>query len=689
MIFVLLLIFLVLSVLFSRWAMCDVDGFIGYNYEKDVAEAVIIPMYSTTNKLYKMYDSLYFDNKNGNIIEVDATAYSNVGGVSAGNLDLTGRSITGLHISPRVGNSTMSYVLDGITSVITPSPSTNIEKSYRSTVYRTLGNLPTRYTAFMLPWHDNTYVHIMNNSTSPVENVSTFGFTYETTAIPYEYANKAAMTGITVVREDKNLKNNTMVIDPIYNTKRSMYQISEYVKYDISNANILVGSGEKALNIYSRQGTAPQTLTMTASDQETKNGDDLTNVANITFIPRIIYDLCGQNMILYVPNAKKTLVALICYTRDEQSNLQLGLRNVCRFTESGIDTGGPNSVSTSTGTTTGTTSGTGTTYADFDLADYMLKTQVVPPVCPACPSCNYNNGACNQCGGNGGCGTRTNAGDSLVTGGIGIRDALTATGNAAGDAVNAVGTAATGAVNAAGNVATGAVNAAGNVATGAVNAVGNAATGAVNATGNVAGEAVNATGNVAGRAVDATGNVAGRAVDATGNVAGRAVDATGNVAGRAVDAAGNVVNRTVDTAGNIATGVLGAASNVASGAFGAASNVASGAFGAVSNIATGAMGAAGNVATGAIGTVGNVLGSANNRMQQGQVYPGTTSGAMQQGPVSQGTTSGAMQQQTGPPQPSVAGATSTSDPYSYYGQLPAKNNNNFMPITADFSSFGR
>lgn len=601
MIFVLLLIFLVLSVLFSRWAMCDVDGFIGYNYEKDIAETAIIPMYSTKNQLYKMYDSLYFDNKNGNIIEIDAAAYSNVGGVITGNVDLTGKSITGLHISPRVGNSTISYVLDGVASVITPSPSTTIEKSYRSSIYRTLGNPPSKYTAFMLPWHENTYVHIMNNSTAQLENVSTFGFTYETTAIPYEYVNKTAMTGITVDREDKNLKNNTMVIDPIYNTKRSMYQISEYVKYDISNANVLVGAGDKALKVYSRQGTTPQTLTMTASDQETKNGDDLTNVANITFIPRVIYDLCGQNMILYVPNAKKTLVALICYTKDTQSKLQLGLRNVCRFTESGIDTGEPiaTTPTTGTGTTTGTTSGTSTTgtstttttgadiignsYADFDLADYLLKTQVVPPVCPACPSCNYNNGACNQCGGNGGGGTRASTGDSLVTGGNGIRDAVTAVGNTATGAVNAVGNTATGAVTAAGNVATGAVTAAGNV--------------------------VNQT----------------------------------------VDTAGNVVNKTVDTAGNVVTGVLGA----------------------VSNIATGALGAASNVATGAIGTVGNVLGSANN------------------GQVSQGTTPGQMQQQTGASQPSIAGATSTSDPYSYYGQLPARNNTNFMPITADFSSFSR
>ena len=38
--------------------------------------------------------------------------------------------------------------------------------------------------------------------------------------------------------------------------------------------------------------------------------------------------------------------------------------------------------------------------------DYLLKTEVVPPVCPSCPSCPAG-GVCNTCGGNGGSGTAT------------------------------------------------------------------------------------------------------------------------------------------------------------------------------------------------------------------------------------------------------------------------------------------
>ena len=38
--------------------------------------------------------------------------------------------------------------------------------------------------------------------------------------------------------------------------------------------------------------------------------------------------------------------------------------------------------------------------------DYLLKTEVVPPVCPSCPACP-GGGVCTSCGGNGGSGTNT------------------------------------------------------------------------------------------------------------------------------------------------------------------------------------------------------------------------------------------------------------------------------------------
>ena len=48
--------------------------------------------------------------------------------------------------------------------------------------------------------------------------------------------------------------------------------------------------------------------------------------------------------------------------------------------------------------------------------DYILKTQIVPPVCPTCPTCPSmpEKVSCTNCGGNGGSGTKDAEGKSLV-----------------------------------------------------------------------------------------------------------------------------------------------------------------------------------------------------------------------------------------------------------------------------------
>jgi hypothetical protein len=122
--------------------------------------------------------------------------------------------------------------------------------------------------------------------------------------------------------------------------------------------------------------------------------------------------------------------------------------------------------------------------------DYLLKTQIVPPVCPACPGCK---GVCTDCGGKGGSGTKTSESSSLAF-----------------DTKTAVG-----------------------------------------ATGSAVANTVDATGAVLGKTADAAGNVVGKTVDAAGNVVNKTVDVAGNVVGKTLDTAGNVVNKTEDTAGNI------------------------------------------------------------------------------------------------------------------------------------------
>ena len=638
--FMLLLVLLIVSVLFCRCCMQYSEGFIAYQEKLVTLDQTIIPMYSDQHKLHKLYDSLYFDNKNGNLIEVEGSEYlDNVTTdtpTTTGKVDVTGSTIKELHIVPRQGNSVNSYTIDNLQTQL-PAPITATVNSYQSKVYRTKNENVNagEYTVFMMPWHENTYIHVMTTpnaeaiSASSIEvtnakrakrvadqesastpssdilkatanekeseligkiatanelnprNIGTYGFTYQSSAIDYTYtdANNTAMNNIVQSRTDNSEKKDTMVIEPLYNTTTKVYKISEFVHFDIRNGHLLVNNSVNTIDIYGRNGTIISNISELASGEATTNGDLSLEITNVDFLPRIIYDVQGQNMILYIPNARKTLVALIHYNNEGY----LVLRNVCRFHEKGIDHGEPDTGYDDNnddndyardGYRDIDRDNKLTDYSDFDLSDYMLKTQVVPPVCPACPACNYNAGnICGQCGGNGGCGTKTIDGKSLVTGS-----------------------------------------------------------------------------NIISDTVNTTDNVLNKTVDTAGNVVIRTVDAAGNIVNRTVDAAGNLVTGTVDTAGKFASGAVDAAGNVVGSTVDAAGNIISGAF----------------------GMVGKVLGSAN------QDYRNTSTpiSGQQQSGVQSG------QQQYG-------GTNNVMDPYSYQGKLPAKKSNEFMPITADFSSFGR
>ena len=648
-IFLILLILLVSTVLICRCYQSYSEGMAAYNYSSSRGSSQKIVNYSNKNELNKIYDTIYFDNTNGSLVELDVSSnYISTPGTVAvpadtatgtalvpavagtNNANTNSDEIQKLHILTRGSTSTSTYDIEDANTIISPAPETTMPNSMKSAIYNTIGtNAGNSYNVIVLPWQTNTYLHVMETSpgsaatTDPVssggkpKNMVTAALTYATSHTEYPYNHyvadpaDASHTDDATAKQiaertyniessyvDNDANNNKMVKEPMYNTTRNVYQISEYVKYDISNASLLVCTGEgtgKEIKIYKRGGNT-ETLSSPNLTGDNTHGDD-DSVANTSFVPRIFHDMCGQNMILYIENAKKTLIALV----NQNSDGEMSLRNVKRFTENGEDTAEPDAGGDTDTDSEETDSTRESKYdyydsifngtgggVDSDVLDrYMLKTQIVPPVCPACPSCNYGSGACGKCGGCGGAGTQDASGKSVVnddTEKAPIKNAVGAVGNVATGAVGAVGDVATGAVGAAGDVATGTVGAVGDVVTGGVGAVGNVATGAVDAT-----------------------------------------------------------------------------------------------SGAVSGV----LGAVGNVASGAIGAVGNVLGSTVNAA--GQVVP--------DGQRSAGTTSNVIGQQGQGGQPvqggQITGNTGATDPYSYYGQLPSKPHSEYIPRTADFSNFSR
>jgi hypothetical protein len=258
-----------------------------------------------------------------------------------------------------------------------------------------------------------------------------------------------------------------MVTEPLYNTSRQVYQISHYVKYDVLNGNLLVQNGEGPTKTFAVYDINKNASLIKATNQ-TAISNNSSTLPNVEFKPYTIIDTLGQNMILYIPNNQTVLIALISYADAGLNNYVLS--NVCRFNANGVDNGnqeiemhnngqyyqfGPglatppgqsamnNSISEyyrwywywntvggpgqvqgqGVGPGHGPRPGQGTNMPPplptaqnipANTNDYILKTQIVPPVCPTCPNCP-SIGTCTNCGGTGGSGTMTQKG-SLVKG---------------------------------------------------------------------------------------------------------------------------------------------------------------------------------------------------------------------------------------------------------------------------------
>lgn len=149
--------------------------------------------------------------------------------------------------------------------------------------------------------------------------------------------------------------------------------------------------------------------------------------------------------------------------------------------------------------------------------DYMLKTQVVPPVCPSCPSCPTKGGCCTNCGGNGGDGTKSKDGKSMVDSKSNDQSELGSaygkTLDTASDLLKSAGSGVTGltqdVIGLTKDAVTGTADLAKDTVTGTVGLARETAGGAVDLTK----DTISGTLNVAEDVIDATGNVAQETAD--------------------------------------------------------------------------------------------------------------------------------------------------------------------------------
>ena len=430
---------------------------------------------------------------------VDAAVVDASGGTGAtqegltSRNDATGITITGLYITKRDGLKTSSYAATNLDNLITPeSRFTGVTSSYATWSYPSQCKNTSRKDVIYMAWNQKTYIIIFDKDntalsyTIAVFDSTTTPYIKEFRNIAYEIGESNFGAGANKIMKESGYKDELL------------YMLHHNIGYDIKRGNVYVNPGN---------GITPRVLDRTGELINLKTQSFLANDTLKPVTEFSPWSIIINNKIagFVIPSGEETLIC----TFSAGSNGGIALQNVKRFGVNGVYIRGeliPNVV-----TPTVDEEDDGEKKED-ESDDYILKTQIVPPVCPSCPACP-DNVTCTNCGGQGGSGTLATDGRSIVDerhagnhrGGI-IREVVSDTSGLARDAVSGADELARDAVSGADELARDAV-------------------------GGTVGLAKDAVGGTVGLAKEVVGGTVGLAKDTVSGAAGLLTGAASGVAG--------------------------------------------------------------------------------------------------------------------------------------------------------------
>ena len=167
--FIVILLLLIVLILFTfccKLPFFQREGFITFLKNEDSMTEQIIPQYSD-DTVYKLYDNLYFDRKNGSLIEVDGASEDT-------NAD--GNIVDSIIVTPRIEQDSYVYDITSDNDKI-ELPNNIFHSSLRSKLYYTQSNNTNKYAVIYVKLVDKkTFIHVLNISSSPFKQDNVFLF---------------------------------------------------------------------------------------------------------------------------------------------------------------------------------------------------------------------------------------------------------------------------------------------------------------------------------------------------------------------------------------------------------------------------------------------------------------------------------------------------------------------------------
>jgi len=622
----------------------------------------------------KVYNNMYFDPQNANIVQLASEEYS------SGN---TGGNVKSLQVISR--DSTSAIYKPG--DKILPSATAVISSAY--TNYTTMTNLNSSMSAsstvaglFYISWKHDTFLHVLDKNTKkfPYTALSAYipGRDAKSPSVRYYDANASSPntlgSSFPVSVNDigsstiTSSKDGSLYVIPHYDPSKNVYQLCTNVFFDMKNGSLIL-FGDNSINVYNRPSSLstpyvdPRPVKYPTSSGTTPKNTSIT-MSSLSYYPYYAMTPDDNFIILYIATGQNTVLGVV--------SLQNGvyqLSNVQRFLANGTVDNNGNIVTPLLGEDI------------FQRGRWVDGAWQFGDYKGWGGAWGANNGDSYQWGQNGSWDKNTGP-DSMSDyyQWLAFWNTVANSSNPASTMKASNMIAKTSAVPPVCPVCPNCANCTGNggVCTSCGGQGGAGLQGSSNSGSSNSGSSNSGSSNSgpsANQIVSDTGSGTKQLLEEAGSGATSLVRDAGSAGASGVQGAANMARDTV-------TGAVGLAKDTVGGAVGLAKDTVGGAVGLAKDTVGGTIGLAkeaGSSVAGLFQTNPTQLQGGPGQGGPGQGGPGQSGPGIpgQGGQGGQGT-------QSGPGTRGIPGI----DPYSHYGALVAQPSN-FIPITTDFSAFGR
>jgi hypothetical protein len=315
-IFLLILLVLLVSVVFGKQLQSYTrhEGMIDFYLKTPPLTQVVVPQYNS-RKLFLIYNSIFYDPMNGNIVDVTSS--------TTGPAETYGNSITKFTVINRTNGTKPYDNFNGYMSQnVAESQSTTMQSISDCYTRKAMGDSTLKIQYFYIPWDTDTYMHFVDVTGKKHPITAFIGFknsgVTSSTNDNTDNSFNAFYTQTSPKAYAPNGEENKMMKESsgIYNTARSVYVVSKNVLYDPDTGNLL-------LRNYDANGSVADIKVYDRSFA-TSSSTVLNPPPSNTYTSAIKYS--DPSPLPAIVPSKGGLVSMIVYT-DDNANMVLYIAN--------------------------------------------------------------------------------------------------------------------------------------------------------------------------------------------------------------------------------------------------------------------------------------------------------------------------------------------------------------------------